>query len=81
MLREAGRDRPSAARSGRACQGRSTRVERKLLASRWGILYPSSIVLDAKGTAYVGMRGAVARLAPIAGGYEEQWLLSPRAPQ
>ncbi len=49
----------------------------KLLESRWGILYPTSIALDAKGTVYVGMRGGVARMTPVAGGYEVRWLLSP----
>jgi hypothetical protein len=49
----------------------------KLLESRWGILYPTSMVIAKNGTVTIGMRGGVARLTPSAGGYEERWLLSP----
>jgi len=48
-----------------------------LLDTHWGLLYPNAAAVDAAGIVYVGMRGVVARLAPQAGGYREEWLFPP----
>ena len=44
----------------------------------WRYIYASSILRDRGGTVYIGMRSAVARLAPNAGGYHEDWLVPQR---
>jgi hypothetical protein len=51
-----------------------------LLEAHWHPLYPNSIVVDAAGTAYLGMRSVLARVTPINGGYREEWLIPPRPP-
>jgi hypothetical protein len=43
--------------------------------SSWGILYPTSIVVDSAGVVYIGMRYAIARLTPEKEGYKEEWLV------
>jgi hypothetical protein len=48
-----------------------------VLDAHWGLLYPNAVAVDATGTVYVGMRGVVARLAPQADGYREEWLFPP----
>jgi hypothetical protein len=48
-----------------------------LVDARWGMLYPSSVAVDAAGIVYVGMRGVVARLTPAGGAYREEWLFPP----
>jgi hypothetical protein len=40
----------------------------------WGGLYPNSLVRDASGTFYLGMRYVVARLRRTEAGYSEEWL-------
>lgn len=45
---------------------------------QWLALRPTSVVREADGTVYLGIRHAVVRLVPTAAGYREDWLL-PRA--
>ncbi len=49
-------------------------------ASQWGLTYPNSIVRDAGGVVYVGMRSGVSRLTPNGAEYVEDWLVPTRCP-
>lgn len=44
----------------------------------WVYTYASSLLRDRAGTVYMGMRSAVSRLTPRAGGYHEDWLVPER---
>ncbi|HET7541699.1 MAG TPA: hypothetical protein VFK05_17615, partial [Polyangiaceae bacterium] len=45
--------------------------------TRWGMLYPNSVAVDAAGIVYVGMRGVVGELTPTGDEYREHWLFPP----
>jgi hypothetical protein len=44
-----------------------------LLATRWGMFYPTSLAIDRDGTAYVGMRGIVAEVHLATKPPDETW--------
>ena len=54
---------------------------RILHASDWQYLYPTSMVVAADGTIFVGMRGAVAKLTRGADGWHERWLVPRECPR
>jgi hypothetical protein len=53
---------------------------REVIKTRWSMLYPNSLVVDAGGVAYVGMRGVIAKVTTV-GNPSEEWLFPPRSPR
>jgi hypothetical protein len=51
-----------------------TRMEVVHRNETWHLTYPNSVVQD-RGTIYIGMRSAIARLTPVPGGFSEDWLV------
>jgi hypothetical protein len=47
----------------------------KILSTRYGQLYPNSMVVSPSGIIYIGMRHFVTRLTPTSDGYLEEWLV------
>jgi len=41
----------------------------------WGILYPNSLIVDASGTIFVGMRHGVAKVKKVGMTYKARWLV------